>query len=110
MSHVTSVTDAEFSTKVLEASKTKPVVVDFWAEWCGPCVAMAPTLEAVSAQFSDQVSFYKHNVDEQPLSPQQYSVMSIPTLIFFKNGLPASQLVGLVEKETLIKQVEQLIG
>ena len=100
----------DFQIKVILASATKPVVVDFWAEWCGPCLAMAPTYEAVASEYSDRVSFYKLNVDEEPASAQQFNVMSIPTLIFFKNGQPTSQLVGVVQKRELVEHVLKLLN
>ena len=91
--------DSSFDDQVQQADK--PVVVDFWAPWCGPCKAIGPTVEALSQVYGDQMRFAKVNVDENPLSPSQYGVQAIPTLIFFKNGEIAEQITGMVAKEKL---------
>lgn len=93
------VTDAEFETKVGGASK--PVIVDFWAEWCAPCHQLAPALEAVAEQMSDKVTVLKLNIDENPEAAAKYNVRSIPTLVLFKNGTPAATQVGVLTKSAL---------
>ncbi|MBI4032393.1 thioredoxin [Candidatus Berkelbacteria bacterium] len=109
MSDAQDLTQAEFDAKVLEGSKAKPVVVDFWAEWCGPCKAMEPMWNEVVAEYKDRVDFYKVNVDvEGPLS-MRYGVMSIPTTIYFQDGKPAGQTIGLVDKSELVGHIEKLL-
>lgn len=92
-------TDANFEAEVLKANKL--VLVDFWAEWCGPCRALTPILEEVAASYGDEVIFGKINVDENPQTPAKYSVLSIPTLILFKNGQVEATKMGLVTKPHL---------
>ena len=89
---VDKTTDATFETDVLKSSG--PVVVDFWAEWCGPCRMIAPALEEISNSLGDKVKIVKLNVDENPDTAAKYGIMSIPTLMLFKNGQLASRQVG----------------
>ena len=93
------VTDANFDTDVLGADK--PVVVDFWAEWCGPCRMIAPALEEIAGAMGDKVKIVKLNVDENPGVASKYGIMSIPTLMIFKNGELASRQVGAAPKQKL---------
>jgi thioredoxin 1 len=87
-----AVTDQNFQTEVLGASK--PVLVDFWAEWCGPCRMIAPALEEISNDLGDKVDIVKLNIDENPGVPTQYGVRGIPTMVLFKDGQPVAQKVG----------------
>ena len=96
---VGKVSDADFESEVLKA--TAPVVVDFWAEWCGPCRMIAPALEEISGSLNGKVKIVKLNVDENPQTASKYGVMSIPTLMLFKNGEMASRQVGAAPKQKL---------
>ena len=96
---VGKVSDADFEAQVLKA--TEPVVVDFWAEWCGPCRMIAPALEEIAGSLNGKVKIVKLNVDESPATAQKYGIMSIPTLMLFKNGELASRQVGAAPKQKL---------
>ena len=99
--------DDSFEEKVLKSEK--PVMVDFWAPWCGPCKAIAPTIEALEKEYGDKMTFAKVNVDENPISPSNYGVQAIPTLIFFKNGKIADQITGMVAKEKLEETIKGVL-
>ncbi|MBT3387414.1 MAG: thioredoxin [Desulfobacula sp.] len=99
--------DDSFEEKVLKSDK--PVMVDFWAPWCGPCKAIAPTIEALEKEYGDKMTFAKVNVDENPISPSNYGVQAIPTLIFFKNGKIADQITGMVAKEKLEETIKGVL-
>jgi thioredoxin 1 len=96
---VGKVSDATFETEVLKSGS--PVVVDFWAEWCGPCRMIAPALDEISSSLGDKVKIVKLNVDENPQVAAKYGIMSIPTLMIFKNGELASRQVGAAPKQKL---------
>ena len=99
-----AVTDASFTTDVIEASG--PVLVDFWAEWCGPCKMIGPSLEELSDELGERVTIAKVNIDENPDSPGKYGVRGIPTMILFKNGQPAATKVGAAPKSQLKSWLE----
>lgn len=100
---VKEVTSATFNDAVTQ--NTKPVLVDFWASWCGPCRALSPTVEKLSNEMGDELDFYKCNVDDEGELASQFSIVSIPTLILFKNGKPVHTMVGLMPKEDLAKEI-----
>ena len=96
---VGKVSDSTFDSEVLKSNE--PVVVDFWAEWCGPCKMIAPALEEIAGSLGDKVKIVKLNVDENPATAQKYGIMSIPTLMLFKNGELASRQVGAAPRQKL---------
>ncbi len=100
---VGKVSDATFEAEVLKSAET--VVVDFWAEWCGPCRIIAPALEEISGVMNGKVKILKLNVDENPATATQYGVMSIPTLMAFKGGKLADRLVGAHPKQKLLQWI-----
>jgi thioredoxin 1 len=98
------VTDASFEDDVLKAGS--PVLLDFWAEWCGPCKMIAPMLDEIAGEFKDKVRIAKINIDDNPKTPQKFSVRGIPTLILFKNGQVEGQKVGALRKADLAAFLE----
>ena len=106
--HVLEIGDANFADEVLKA--TIPVVVDFWAAWCGPCRMMAPVLEEVAREMEGKVKIVKVNVDKNRTTAGNYKIMSIPTLMFFKGGETVDTQVGFVPKEQLVKKIEAILG
>jgi thioredoxin 1 len=105
---VGKVSDADFEAEVLKA--TSPVVVDFWAEWCGPCKQIAPALEEIAGTLGAKVKIVKLNVDENPATASKYGIMSIPTLMVFKNGKEASRQVGAGPKQKLEQWITSAAG
>lgn len=103
MSNVGEVTDATFEQEVLKA--TLPVLVDFWAPWCGPCRAVAPVVEEIANEYNGKLKVLKLNTDENPKTAQSYRISGIPSLMVFKNGQPVEQVVGAVPKSTLSSAV-----
>ncbi|PTQ07405.1 thiol reductase thioredoxin [Sphingomonas oleivorans] len=99
-----TITDSSFQSDVLSASG--PVLVDFWAEWCGPCKMIGPALEELSDELGEKVTIAKLNIDENPDSPGKYGVRGIPTMILFKNGVPAATKVGAAPKSQLKGWIE----
>ena len=100
-------TDTNFEQEVLKADK--PVLVDFWAEWCAPCRMMSSTLEAVADQYSDRAKVGKVNVDESPSVATRYNIRGIPTLLLFKNGEVQEQVVGATSKDNILKMLEKYV-
>jgi thioredoxin 1 len=104
----TPVTDAEFQTEVLQADK--PVLVDFWAEWCGPCRMVGPIVDEIAEEHGDQLKVVKLNVDENPATARDYGIMSIPTLLVFKGGEPDKRIVGAKGKAALLGDLADYVG
>ena len=102
------ISDATFEQEVLKA--TTPVLVDFWATWCGPCRMIAPVLEEIAAEKSEQLKIAKLDVDANPVSAGRFGVRAIPTMIVFKDGREAQRLVGYMPKEKLLQQLGQYIN
>ena len=101
------ITDSNFEKLVLKSEKL--VIVDFWAEWCGPCKAITPILDEISNEFGDKVLIGKVNVDEVKEVPVKYGIRSIPTLLFFSNGEITRQEVGLQSKQTLVDNITKIV-
>ena len=105
---ITILTDATFDETIGGADK--PVLVDFWAEWCGPCKMLAPVLEEIASEQGEKLSIAKLNVDDNPDVAMRFNVMSIPTLIVFKDGEPAKRLVGAKGKGQLLQDLAEYVG
>lgn len=101
-------TDSDFKTQVLESKQ--PVVVDFWAPWCAPCRIVSPTIDELGQEYEGKVTVGKMNVDENPQTAGSYGVMSIPSIVFFKNGQPIKTMVGAQSKENYKQEIEAVLS
>ena len=104
---IIEIDDSSFDTEVVKSNM--PVLVDFWAPWCGPCRAIAPLLEELSGSYKDKIKFVKCNVDDNPITPGKFEIRSIPTLIFFKDGKVFEQIVGMVAKAKLEETIKKML-
>lgn len=107
MSKPVEIEEAKFEEAVLKAEM--PVLVDFWAPWCGPCRMVAPVVEELAEDYDGQVAFFKINVDDSPKIASQYGIMSIPTLMIFKDGKPVSNIIGFRPKNELQKSLDEAL-
>ena len=105
---LTVLNDANFSSEVLESDM--PVLVDFYAVWCGPCKALAPTLDKLAVEFDGRLKVGKLNIDEAPQTPTQFAVRAVPTMIFFKGGQPVDTIIGPKPEAELRAQIEQILA
>jgi thioredoxin 1 len=103
--HIVHTSDGNFDQDVLKSNK--PVLLDFWAEWCGPCKMIAPILEEIATEYQDRLQIAKLNIDENPHTPPKYGIRGIPTLILFKNGTVEAQKVGALSKSQLATFLDQ---
>ncbi|WDZ91001.1 thioredoxin [Nocardiopsis sp. HUAS JQ3] len=107
MSAVKQVTDATFKEEVL--SSDKPVLVDFWADWCGPCKQMAPVLDKLAEEYGDKIEVVKINTDQNPETPRSYNVLSLPTMNLYKDGEVVKQIIGAKPKRLLEKELAEFL-
>jgi thioredoxin 1 len=105
---VSEVDDKNFEQEVLQS--TTPVLVDFWAEWCGPCIALGPTVEALAQDYQGKAKVVKLNVDNSNQTAQRYAIRGIPTLVLFKGGDEANRIVGMASKDKLAQMIDQALG
>lgn len=108
MSNEIQLSDGNFEQEVLKSAQ--PVLVDFWAEWCGPCKMIAPLIEELSKEYGGRVKVCKVNVDECPDSSAKYHIQAIPTLMFFKGGKPVAEMVGLKSRDELKRRLDELLA
>ena len=104
---IVEINDNSFAGEVLQSDK--PVLVDFWAPWCGPCKAIGPVVEELAASFGDKIKFAKCNVDDNPITPGKFGIKAIPTLIFFKGGKVVDQITGMVPKSKLEESIKNVL-
>ncbi len=102
------ITDENFEQEVIKSDK--PVLVDFWAEWCGPCRQLSPIIDELAAEYGDKVTIAKVNIDDSPEAPSKYGVRGIPTMIFFKNGEAVATKVGAVQKTKLKEWIDENVA
>jgi len=107
MGEIKAVTDATFEADVLKSSK--PVIVEYWAEWCGPCRMVAPVLAEIAAEHADEIDVVKLNIDENPAVSQRYGIMAIPTMNVFSGGEVVKQIVGAKPKSALLRELAEFI-
>ena len=107
MANVHEISDVSFDQEVLKSEI--PVLIDFWAPWCGPCKAIAPVVEQLSAEYDGKLKVVKMNVDDNPQTPSKYGVRGIPNLLIFKGGQVAEQIVGAVPKGQLVKAIDAVV-
>ena len=105
--HTTQLTDQTFDETI--GGATEPVLVDFWAEWCGPCKMIAPILDEIATEQAGKITIAKLNIDDNPEAARRFDVMSIPTLILFKDGLPAKKLIGAKGKGQLLEELSDFL-
>ena len=108
MAHPIEVTDATFDEEIIKSDS--PVLVDFWADWCGPCKMIAPVIEELAEEFDGRLKFAKMDVDSNPQTPSSYGIRGIPTMIVFKDGQPVDQVVGALPKSALKERLEQAMA
>ena len=101
------ISDSSFESDVLKSSK--PVLVDFWAEWCGPCKQIGPLLDELSTEMADKITIAKVNIDKNPMTPQKYGVRGIPTMIIFKDGKPIATKVGSLPKSKIAEWIASVV-
>lgn len=107
MSEPLIISDADFGTTI---AGSKPVLVDFWAEWCGPCKLIAPVLEEISAEYGEKITIAKLNIDENPQTAASHDVMSIPTMVVFQNGVEKKRIVGARPKAAMVSELSEFIA
>jgi thioredoxin 1 len=105
--NIQAVSDATFQSEVIDASKNEPVMVDFWAEWCRPCRMLSPTVEEIAREHSGKIKVVKMNVDENINTPGKFNIRGIPTLLVFRGGQVADQIVGAVPKDQIEKVLQR---
>jgi len=108
MSAVQEVNDANFENEVINSEI--PVLIDFWAPWCGPCRAIAPVVGELAGEYAGKLKVVKMNVDDNPLTPSRYGVRSIPNLLFFKNGQVKDQIIGAVPKGHFVQAIDKIVA